>query len=141
MWVAEQVWVEQPVEVVTAAFGRRPVTWLQPFLRLAWQDGGHGRADARDAHHDLRLRAAPPADGEAGSYRLRWDVTSPAGRSTFAGNLTIRSLGNGALVTIVTDVAGAPTDRRPTALRPEEMAVRSLLGQLRNALEASAPAQ
>jgi len=139
MRVAEQVWVDQPPDVVVAAFRRRPVTWLRPFLHLAWQDGRQDRVHARDAQHDVRLRPAPlPAAGQP-SYDLRWDVTSAAGRSTVTGNLTVSPAESGVVIAIVADVAGQ-TESPPTAVRAEEMVIRALLGHLRNAFEAGTAA-
>lgn len=150
MHVAEQVSIEQPPDVVVALLGRRPDTWLQPFMLLAWNDGeaalrrlgGTVEEDAAAASNgkvDHQLRLGDPAARPAGAtaFALLWTVDPTRGLfRRLRGDLVVEPFDDGAVLGLrATCVGDGEQGLLGTAQRPVELVVRSLLGHIRTAVE------
>lgn len=148
--VAEQIVVDCSMQRLVDLLRHRPVDWLMPLLRLAGDEGEAGglavlgeRAESREvrappgaAGSRHRVEVGEPTD-EHGTFRagLHWWTTGY--RVLFAeldGAIEIRALQGHSVL----GVEGACTGAESLATRrAAESAVRSLLGHLRSAVEAS----
>ena len=147
--LAEQVVVNCPPSALEALFRHRPADWLAPFLRLAGDAGeaaGHSlMGDARapatgERSHTLQL-GEPHRSGGQLLIDLQWETAEYRTLfRSFAGELRIRQVDGCAVLSIegafdpVPDLLGS-TSGPAAARRAAEFAVRSLLAQLRAALE------
>lgn len=148
--VAEQIVVDCSPRSLVDLLRHRPADWLMPLLRLAGDEGeaaglavlgerveaAEGRAPPGPGSNRHRVEVADPAD-EHGTFRagLRWWTTGY--RVLFAeldGAIEIRALQGHSVLGIEGACTGAEL---PAARRAAESAVRSLLGHLRSAVEAS----
>jgi hypothetical protein len=154
--VAEQVSIAQPPAVVVAMLGRRPSGWLLPFLLLAWNEGVGAmqrldQACGRSGHaprggHLLRL-GRPVCDGGRTTVALTWTVAPPSPTTPtlfrrLHGELVVEAFEPGTVLGVrASYLPSGDTAARlerlggGTAQRPVELAVRSLLGHLRTAVE------
>jgi len=151
--LAEQIVMDCEPSIVEGLFRDRRTAWLQPLLRLAGDEGeaaglvlmgeradGDRRQAPRRRAHEVDLR---PAERSASAFSvgLRWRTTDYRALFVqFDGTLEVRPLDDHAVVSVeglFAAPAGAPpgrTSARATR-RAAELAVRSLLGHLRSAVE------
>jgi hypothetical protein len=149
--VAEQVSIERPPDVVVALLGRRPDTWLQPFVLLAWNEGQAAQrrlggtleatvaAPAGNGKAEHQLRLGEPATRPAGvtAFGLLWTVDAPRGLfRRMRGDLVVEPFEAGTVLGLrATCIADGEQALVGTAQRPVELVVRSLLGHIRTAVE------
>lgn len=146
MNIAETVWVSRPADSVAAVLGRRPATWLLPFLKLAWLDGEFalrtrtGALPHAEPHgHRIRLgRPEPQPDGSI-IVGLNWRVRPPTSvLAGLRGDFVIGRVGGSSTLTLLAHCEPAPDGEQLVgAIRAGEYIVRSLLGHVRAAIEES----
>lgn len=141
--IAEQVRVNATAAQVAAALQRRPATWIKPFLALAWntvqqpaRSTPRRMTAAANAVHHIRLsHPVAPQDSQL-DFGFRWTVRDAVEVTRLTGRFVVLPLGEGCVLAAFGDVAGARTDASGTsAIRNDELVLRSLLGHLRTAIE------
>lgn len=151
--LAEQIVIDCEPSLLEGLFCDRKASWLEPLLRLAGDEGEaaglvvlgeRAHADRRQAPrrsaHKVEMRPAERS-GETFRVGLRWRTTDyQALFVEFAGTIEVRGLDDQAVVS-VEGLFAAPVGPRPSrrsmlaTRRAAELAVRSLLGHLRSAVE------
>ena len=148
MLLAEQIVIDCPPRMLEDLLRHRPVEWLTPLLRLAGDEGeaaglallgdrareSEGDPSTDRRHHRAELGEATCAGG---TFRapLQWQTAEY--RVLFGrldGTISVRGL-EGHSVVGIEGLAAGPVN--VAARRAAECAVRSLLGHLRSAVEAS----
>lgn len=141
MRVAEQVMMDVDPDRVVDLLGRQPAEWLRPFLVLAWREGTRGAAHggaAPGSHAQHRVRVGAVTQSlEHTSFPMVWHTGRPdAAFASLRGQITVKPWNRKTIVGIVAVTRGSEFDRSPVSLRSAELVVRSLLGLVRNSLEA-----
>ena len=156
MLLAEQIVIDCPPQRLGDFFRHRPVDWITPLLRLAGDEGEAAglavlgeSAEGPDRTQGPGGRQHRAEVGEVtgvdGGFRavLHWCTTDyRALFREFDGTVDVRPLQGHSVLSIeglVTGPPGAPASGPATVAvrRAAEYAVRSLLGHLRTAVEAS----
>jgi hypothetical protein len=135
--VAEQVHVDSPASAVVSLLEHPDRRWLQSLGRLAL---GEVAPDQRGAWPG-RLRLGPRlAALDIVTFDLRWSRArgTPVLRA-FRGQLAVRPAAEGVALAVsgICELAGVEGNARSN--RPHEAVLRSLLGHLRNLVEALPP--
>lgn len=152
--LAEQILIDCEPSTIEDLFCHRRTAWLAPLLRLAGDEGeaaglavlgGQAHADRRQSPrrraHEVEMRPVQSSDG---CFRvgLLWRTTDyRALFAEFDGTLEVRALEDHAVVSVeglFAEPAGRTVDGTASlaSRRAAELAVRSLLGHLRSAVEA-----
>jgi hypothetical protein len=139
VWIAEQVYVDVSVTPVLRALGSRSSAWLKPFLAVAWHDAAAARGGqnlASSAPHRLRLGEWRAID-DVHVTEVTWLGTPDGPFARLIGEVTLAACGRGSSMRIEGEAIGAEPDpfAGASAFRPAELAVRSLLGHMRSAIE------
>jgi hypothetical protein len=142
--VAEQVCVARAPGVVVDAL-ERPSSWIQPFCVLGWNQadlaarrGGTATSTrSTGEQHKVTVRLARRGVDGSASFAFRWHV--PGASELFErldGTMSVRALGN--LSTLAVEASYepiGPVDGSERPFRPAELAVRTMLGRVRSAIE------
>jgi hypothetical protein len=140
--LAEQIVIHCPPRTLEDLFCHRPVDWITPMLRLAGDEGeaaGLALLGERVESPGRQQHRADVGEGgcEGGAFRacLVWRTEDyRALFDGFEGTIEVRPLHGHSVLAIEGRCTGPDTG---AARRAAEVAVRSLLGHLRAAVEAS----
>lgn len=154
--LAEQIFIDCPPSALEDLFCHRPADWITPLLRLAGDEGeaaglallGQGaaadrRQSPRRRGHRIEIRRATR---EVGVFRvsLHWQTTDyRALFAEFDGTLKVRPVDGHTVLSVEGAFAGPPPPFPSTGMaavaarRAAELAIRSMLGHVRSAVEKS----
>jgi hypothetical protein len=142
--LAEQIAIDCPPRTLEDLFRHRPVDWITPLLRLAGDEGEAAglavlgeRAESPGARQHRVELGQGTCDGGAFRAGLFWRTEDyRALFAEFEGTIEVRSLA-GRSVLGIEGLCTGPATATTAGRRAAEYAVRSLLGHLRAAVEAS----